>query len=85
MRLLRDSVVIHEGRIASLRRFKDDAREVRMGFECGIALERFSDLKPGDEIEAFTVELTRRVSLDATPTAWAPAMRTRRARRPASR
>lgn len=64
VRLLRDNVVIHEGRIGSLRRFKDDAREVKTGFECGIGLERFHDLKPGDEIEAFTIELTRRESLD---------------------
>jgi translation initiation factor IF-2 len=66
VRLLRDNVVIHEGRIASLRRFKDDAREVRLGFECGIAIERYQDLKPGDEIEAFVIELTRRQSLDAS-------------------
>jgi translation initiation factor IF-2 len=56
VRLLRDNVVIHEGKIASLRRFKDDVSEVRAGFECGIALDRFSDLKPGDVVEAFTKE-----------------------------
>ena len=55
-RLLRDSVVVHEGRIGSLRRFKDDVSEVKAGLECGIALERFSDIKIGDMIEVFTVE-----------------------------
>ena len=55
-RLLRDNVVIHEGRIGSLRRFKDDVAEVKVGLECGIAFERFSDIKLGDAIEAFTVE-----------------------------
>ncbi|HEX2223001.1 MAG TPA: translation initiation factor IF-2, partial [Thermoanaerobaculia bacterium] len=56
VRLLRDNRVIYEGRIASLRRFKDDASEVRTGFDCGIGLERFQDLKPGDIIEAYTRE-----------------------------
>ena len=55
-RLLRDSVVVFEGKIASLRRFKDDVGEVKSGFECGIALERYNDLKVGDVIEVFTVE-----------------------------
>ncbi len=69
VRLLRDNVVVHTGRIATLRRFKDDAREVRSGFECGVALERYHDLKPGDEIEAFTIEMTRRESLDPSASA----------------
>ena len=56
VRLLRDNVVIHEGRIGSLRRFKDDAAEVRSGFDCGIGLERYQDLKPGDLIEAYSQE-----------------------------
>jgi translation initiation factor IF-2 len=55
-RLLRDNVVIHEGRISSLRRFKDDVSEVKAGFECGIAFERYNDVKVGDVIEVFTVE-----------------------------
>ena len=55
-RLIRDHVVIHEGRIGSLRRFKDDVAEVKVGLECGIAFERFGDIKPGDVIEVFTVE-----------------------------
>lgn len=56
VRLLRDNVVVYEGTIQSLRRFKDDVNEVREGFECGIALENYGDLKPGDIIEAFTLE-----------------------------
>jgi translation initiation factor IF-2 len=55
-RLLRDNVVVFEGRLGSLRRFKDDVSEVKTGFECGIAFERFNDLKVGDVIEAFVVE-----------------------------
>jgi translation initiation factor IF-2 len=55
-RLLRDNVVVFEGRIASLRRFKDDVSEVKTGFECGIGLERFNDIKEGDVIEVFTME-----------------------------
>jgi len=55
-RLLRDNVVVWEGRLASLRRFKDDVSEVKAGTECGIALERFNDIKVGDVIEVFTVE-----------------------------
>jgi translation initiation factor IF-2 len=56
VRLLRDNRVIYEGKIASLRRFKEDASEVRTGFDCGIGLERFQDFKPGDVIEAYTSE-----------------------------
>ena len=56
VRLLRDNRVIYEGKIASLRRFKDDVSEVRTGFDCGIGLDRFQDVKPGDLIEAFTRE-----------------------------
>lgn len=55
-RLVRDSVIIHEGRIGSLRRFKDDVTEIKTGLECGIAFERYADIKVGDVIEAFTVE-----------------------------
>jgi translation initiation factor IF-2 len=55
-RLLRDSVVVYEGKLASLKRFKDDASEVRSGFDCGIGLEGFQDVKPGDIIEAFVEE-----------------------------
>jgi translation initiation factor IF-2 len=55
-RLLRDNVVVWQGRLASLRRFKDDVSEVKSGLECGIALERFNDVKVGDVIEVFSVE-----------------------------
>jgi translation initiation factor IF-2 len=55
-RLLRDNVVVFEGKITGLRRFKDDVSEVRSGFECGISLDRFNDLKVGDLIEVFVVE-----------------------------
>ncbi len=55
-RLLRDGAVIHEGKIGSLRRFKDDVSEVKTGFECGIGFDKFNDLKVGDIIQAFVVE-----------------------------
>src|SRR5207253_2515865 len=55
-RLLRDNVVIHQGKIGSLRRFKDDVSEVKTGFECGIAFDKFNDVKVGDLIEIFTME-----------------------------
>ena len=54
--LLRDSVVIHEGELATLKRFKDDVSEVKAGLECGMSFERYQDLKAGDVIEAFQVE-----------------------------
>jgi translation initiation factor IF-2 len=55
-RLLRDNVVVWEGKLASLRRFKDDVSEVKAGFECGIGLQNFNDVKIGDVIEVFTME-----------------------------
>jgi translation initiation factor IF-2 len=55
-RLVRDNVVVYEGKIGSLRRFKDDVSEVKSGFECGIGFERFNDLKVGDLIEVFAME-----------------------------
>ncbi|GBC77128.1 Translation initiation factor IF-2 [bacterium HR08] len=55
-RVIRDHVVIYEGTIASLRRFKDDVTEVKEGFECGLALEKFNDIKEGDVIEAYVIE-----------------------------
>lgn len=60
VRLTRDGVVIHEGRLASLKRMKDDARSVSAGFECGIKLEGYEDIKPGDVIEAYRVEAVKR-------------------------
>jgi len=56
MRLLRDNVVVHTGKIGSLRRFKDDVSEVKSGMECGITLDNFGDVKQGDIIEAFRTE-----------------------------
>ena len=56
IRLLRDNVVVYEGRVRSLRRFKEDVAEVRSGMECGIALENFSDVKVGDVMQAFVTE-----------------------------
>ena len=55
VRVIRDGVVVHEGKISSLRRFKEDVREVTAGFECGIGLERFPDVKVGDILEAFEI------------------------------
>jgi len=55
-RLVRDGVQIYEGKMSSLKRFKDDAREVQSGFECGIGLEAFNDVKVGDLIEAYVIE-----------------------------
>ena len=56
VRVLREGAVVHEGSIASLKRFKDDVREVASGYECGIGLERFNDIKVGDILEVFTQE-----------------------------
>ena len=60
VRVLRDNVIVHEGKIASLRRFKDDVREVPHGYECGIGVERFNDIKEGDVIEAFIMKRIER-------------------------
>ena len=54
VRIIREGIVIYTGKIGSLRRFKDDAREVAAGYECGIGVENYNDLKQGDIIEAFT-------------------------------
>ena len=62
-RLLRDNTVVYEGRIETLKRFKEDAGEVRTGFECGLSLERFQDVKVGDIIEAYTTEEVAPTSL----------------------
>ena len=56
VRLVRDGIVIHEGKISSLKRFKDDAKEVQHGFECGIGIEDYNDIKIGDVIECFVME-----------------------------
>ncbi|TMA08134.1 MAG: translation initiation factor IF-2, partial [Deltaproteobacteria bacterium] len=63
IRLLRDQVVVHEGKVASLRRFKDDVREVTAGYECGLVLEGFQDIKKGDVVEAFErIPVVRRMT-----------------------
>jgi translation initiation factor IF-2 len=62
IRVLRDNVVIYQGELESLRRFKDDVNEVRSGTECGIGVKNYNDVKPGDQIEVFErVEVARTV------------------------
>jgi len=60
VRLIRDNVVIHEGKLSQLKRFKDDAREVSAGQECGMAFENYQDMRPGDTIECYRVETVQR-------------------------
>ena len=56
VRLIRDNVVIYEGELASLKRFKDDVKEVAAGYECGMSLEKYNDIKEGDQLEVFVME-----------------------------
>ena len=56
VRLIRDSIVVYTGKLSSLKRFKDDVKEVKNGFECGLTIENFNDIKVGDRIEAFKME-----------------------------
>jgi len=74
VRLLRDGSIVHETTVSQLKRFKDDSREVAEGFECGILLEGYNDLKEGDIFEIFEIRETERTSLDETvpPTAAEP-------------
>ena len=60
VRLVRDGIVVYDGKIASLRRYKDDVKSVKAGFECGIGLENFQDVKPGDQIEGFRIDQVAR-------------------------
>jgi len=60
VRLLRDGIMVFDGSISSLKRFKDDVREVEAGFECGIGLENFNDVKVGDVIEAYRIVESKR-------------------------
>jgi len=60
VRLIRDGIVVYDGAISSLRRFKEDVREVEAGFECGVGLENFNDIKVGDTIEAYKIVETMR-------------------------
>jgi translation initiation factor IF-2 len=59
IRVVRDGVVLYEGKNSSLRRFKDDVKEVQAGYECGIGIERFNDIKIGDVLECFYLEEIR--------------------------
>ena len=59
-RIIRDGVVIYDGKLASLKRFKDDVKEVRAGYECGFVFENYNDIKEGDQVEAYKmVEIPR--------------------------
>jgi translation initiation factor IF-2 len=60
VRLIRDGIVIHEGELASLKRFKDDAKEVKLGFECGAMIANYNDVKVDDVIEGFIMEEVKR-------------------------
>ncbi len=61
VRVIRDSIVIFEGELEALKRFKDDVKEVAKGYECGITIKNFNDIKEGDIIEAFVMEEIKRV------------------------
>ena len=56
VRLIRDGIVVFDGPLASLKRFKDDVKEVNSGYECGMSFEKYNDIKEGDQIEAFVME-----------------------------
>jgi translation initiation factor IF-2 len=66
-RLVRDGTVVHTGKIGSLRRVDDDVREVQQGFECGVLLEDYNDVKDGDEIEVFELKEVARTAQAAAP------------------
>jgi len=72
-RLVRDGTVVHTGRIGSLRRVDEDVREVQQGFECGVLLEDYNDVKDGDEIEVFELKEVARTAQAAAPPPTAPA------------
>jgi translation initiation factor IF-2 len=73
VRVVREGTVIYETSIAQLKRFKDDAREVEEGFECGILLEGFNDVKEGDVLEVYETRQVERTDLSAPPAAPEPA------------
>ena len=60
VRVIRDNVVIHDGKLATLKRFKDDVKEVTKGFECGMQIENYNDIKEGDVIEVYIMEEIKR-------------------------
>ena len=63
VRVIRDGIVIFESSLASLKRFKDDVKEVATGYECGLSVEKFNDIKEGDVVEAFKIEAIKRKEL----------------------
>ena len=65
VRLIREGIVVYEGEVSSLKRFKDDVKEVREGLECGIGIKNFNDIKVGDVIESYTVEEVARTLAEA--------------------
>ncbi|MGD9957217.1 MAG: translation initiation factor IF-2 [Candidatus Nanopelagicales bacterium] len=73
VRLIREGTVVHEGRIASLKRFNEDTREVTSGFECGVLIEDYNDVKEGDQIEVYELREVARTEQAAAPVAAAPA------------
>lgn len=62
-RVIRDGIVIFESALSSLKRFKDDAKEVNAGYECGLTIEKFNDIKEGDIVECFMMEAIKRKEL----------------------
>jgi len=73
VRLLRDNVVIHDGALKTLKRFKDEVREVREGYECGMAFENYENIQQGDVIECFEVEEVARTFYPPSPPPASPA------------
>ena len=73
VRLVREGTVVHEGRIASLKRFNEDTREVTSGFECGVLIEDYNDVKEGDQIEVYELREVARTEQAAAPVVAAPA------------
>ena len=66
VRILRDDVVLHDGKISSLKRFKDDAKEVAKGYECGVGIDNFNDLKETDQLEFYEMrEIAKKLTLQA--------------------
>ena len=63
VRIIRDGIVIFESTLASLKRFKDDAKEVNSGYECGLSVDKFNDIKEGDIIESFSMQAIERKQL----------------------
>ncbi|MDR3311863.1 MAG: translation initiation factor IF-2, partial [Spirochaetaceae bacterium] len=72
--LIRDNIVIHTGKISSLRRFKDDAREVATGYECGVGIDQWQDIQVGDQLEVIEfVQVARHLGDTAAPATEKPA------------